>query len=191
MNQESETAAEDIDNIYNNAFDKLSQEIIEGAREGFKQGVKAGVKSGIQEILTMGFIGCRTEKSSSDAEILIGAAGEGLQNMASTITERNVCPVIRSWLEKRCNQAISIITAKRMIEEEQDASSLAGYIKLEEKADKKYKEMAGLAKASLPSGFVIDSLFNGVQSAIWSGIKEDIKSCQKRIAEVSAAQQKN
>jgi hypothetical protein len=190
MNQESETAAEDIDNIYNNAFDKLSQEIIEGAKEGFKQGVKAGVKSGIQEILTMGFPGNISEKSSSDAEILRGAAGEGLQNMASTITERNVCPVIRSWLEKRCNQAISILAAKRMIEAEQDASSLAGYLKLEEKADKKYKEMAGLAKASLPSGFVIDSLFNGVQSAIWSGIKEDIKSCQKRIAEVSAAQQK-
>ncbi|MDD4652789.1 MAG: hypothetical protein PHQ34_11230 [Methanothrix sp.] len=190
MSQKSETAAEDINNIYNNAFDKLSQEIIEGAKEGFKEGVKAGVKSGIQEILTMGFPGNGSERSSSDAEILRGATGEGLQNMASTITERNVCPVIRSWLEKRCNEAISILAAKRMIEAEQDASSLTGYLKLEEKADKKYKEMAGLAKASLPSGFVIDSLFNGVQSAIWSGIKEDIKNCQKRIAEVSAAQKK-
>ncbi|HPS91356.1 MAG TPA: hypothetical protein PKV33_04295 [Methanothrix sp.] len=190
MSQESETAAEDINNVYNDAFNKLSQEILEGAKEGFKEGIKAGVESGIQEILTMGFLRSRSEKSPSDAEILRGAAGEGLQKMACTITERNVCPVVRSWLEKRCNEAINILAAKRLVEAEQDANTLASYLKLEEKADKKYKEMSELAKAALPSGFVIDSLFNGIQSAIWSGIKEDAKGCQKRIAEMKAAKQK-
>ncbi|OPY52197.1 MAG: hypothetical protein A4E49_01958 [Methanosaeta sp. PtaU1.Bin112] len=190
MNQGSETAAEDIDNIYNDALDKLSQEIIEGAKEGFKEGAKAGVKSGIQEILTMGFLGSSSEKSLSDAEILRGAAGEGLQNMASTITKRNICPVIRSWMEKRCNEAMNVLAAKRLIETEQDATSLASYLKLEEKADKKCKEMSDRAKAALPSGFVIDSLFCGLQDTIWSGIKEDIKSCQKKIAEIRSAQQK-
>jgi hypothetical protein len=189
MSQESETSAGDINSIYNDTLNKLSQEIIEGVKEGFKEGLKAGIKSGIQEIIGLGFLGGKSEKSLSDEDILRDAAGEGLKNMASTITKRNVCPIIKIWLERQCNEVVGMLEAKRLIKTAQDTSNLAGYLKLEETADKKYNEMSDLAKAALPSSFIADALFKGVQETLWSCTKEDIKSCQKRIIETKIAQE--
>lgn len=189
MSQENEIAAEDINNFYNDTFNKCSQEIIEGAKEGFKEGLKAGIKSGIKDIIGMGFLGTKDEKSPSDADILQDAAGEGLRNMASTITKRNVCPIIKIWLERQCNEVVAMLEARKLIKTAQDASNLAGYLKLEETADKKYEEMSDKAKAALPSSFIADALFKGVQETLWSCTKEDIKSCQKRINEIGTAQE--
>ena len=189
MSQENEIAAEDINNFYNDTFNKCSQEIIEGAKEGFKEGLKAGIKSGIKDIIGMGFLGTKDEKSPSDADILQDAAREGLRNMASTITKKNVCPIIKIWLERQCNEVVGMLEARKLIKTAQDASNLAGYLKLEETADKKYEEMSDKAKAALPSSFIADALFKGVQETLWSCTKEDIKSCQKRINEIRTAQE--
>jgi len=189
MSEQNKIASEDINSFYNESFNKFSQEIIEGAKEGFKEGLKAGIKSGVQQIIGLGFLGDKCEKSISDAEILQDAAGEGLKNMASTITKKNVCPIIKIWLERQCNEVVSMLEAKRLMKTTQDAFNLAGYLKLEETADKKYNEMSDLAKSALPSSFIADALFNGLQETLWSCTKEDIKSCQKRITDGKIAQE--
>jgi len=191
MSQESETAAEDINNFYNDLFNKLSQEIIEGASEGFKEGLKAGIKSGILEITGLSYAGAGAgaERFPSNADILRGSAAEGLKNMAGNITKRNVCPIIKIWLENRCDKAVSMLAAKGSIKTAQDAAQLAGYLKLEEAADKKYKEMSNRAKSALPSSFIVESIFKGVQETLWSCTKDDLKSCQRRISEIGPAQE--
>jgi hypothetical protein len=189
MSQESETAVKDINDFYNEAFNKVSQEIIEGAKEGFKEGLRAGIKSGLQEITGLGFVWAKAARSLSEEDILRDAAAGGLKNMTSTITKRNVCPIMKSWLGNQCDEAVGILVAKGSIKTAQDATHLAGYLKLEEAADKKYQEMSDQAKVGLPSSFIADALFKGVQETLWDCAKDGIKSCQKRISEMKVAQE--
>jgi hypothetical protein len=189
MKVESEAAADDVINFYNDAFNKLSQEIIEGVNEGFKEGIKAGIRKGFLESVDLSFLGLKKEEPRSLESILEEAISEGLQNTASTLTERNACPALQSWLSERCNEAVALLSSKGSIETAKDASDLAGFLKLEEKADKKMEELSNQAKEVLPSNIIVTSLYSGVQATLWSCTNESIRNCQKRIAEMKSSQE--
>jgi hypothetical protein len=189
MKVESEAAADDVNKFYNDVFNRLSQETIEGVNEGFREGVKEGIRKGILESVDLSFLGLKKEKPRSLESILKESISEGLENTASTLTERNACPALQRWLGERCNEAVALLSSKGAINTAKDASDLAGFLKLEEKADKEMEEMSNQAKEALPSNFIVTSLYNGVQATLWRCTKESIKSCQKRIAEMKSSQE--
>ena len=183
--QEIEKAAEDVNGFYGEVFDKLSLEIIEGMEEGFKEGVKTGVRNGLLQIIGLSFLGSKKQEASSIEDLLKNSFAKGLTKTADTMTERNVCPILKTWLENRCDEAVEILVTKGMIKTAKNTSDLARFLKVEEKADKEYSEMSDQAKKVLPSSFIVHSFYQGVQSTLWSCTKDGIKSCQKRIAEMN------
>lgn len=183
--QEIENAAEEVNSFYSKVFDKLTTEIIEGIEEGFKEGVKTGVQNGLQQTIGLGFFGTGKQEGQSIEEILKISFSEGLKKTASTMTKRNVCPILKTWLENRCDEAVEILVTKEMIKTAKNTSDLASLLKIEDKADKKYNDLSSQAKKALPPSFIVQSLYQGVQSTIWGCTKDGIKSCQKRIAEMN------
>jgi hypothetical protein len=183
--QEIEKAAEDVNGFYGEVFDKLSLEIIEGIEEGFKEGVKTGVRNGLLQIIGLSFLGSKKQEASSIEDLLKNSFAKGLTKTAGTMTERNVCPILKTWLENRCDEAVEILVTKGMIKTAKNTSDLARFLKVEEKADKEYSEMSDQAKKVLTSSFIVHSFYQGVQSTLWSCTKDGIKSCQKRIAEMN------
>jgi hypothetical protein len=107
--REIEKAAEDVNGFYTEVFDKLSLEIIEGIEEGFKEGVKTGVRNGLMQTIGLSFLGSRKQEARSMEDILKNSFSEGLTKTASTLTERNVCPILKTWLENRCDEAVEIL----------------------------------------------------------------------------------
>lgn len=184
MNQEAETVAEEINNIYSDLFDKLFIEIRDIIIEGFFEGIKEGVKEGLSEMIGLGFLGIKKEEARSFEEIMKETISKHLEDNASKMTKQYVCPSIKTWLGEQCNETIRIVSAKGQIKTADDAIHLAGYLKLEEKADKRYKELSDKSKGVIPSSFIVQSLYKGFQSTIWGCVKDDIKSCQKRISEI-------
>ncbi len=184
LDPEIENTAHDLNNFYNGYLDKLSIEIIEGVKEGFAEGLKTGIRNGLLESFKLGFLGTKKEKIRTLEEILKDASSEGLKNMASTMTKRNACPALEGWLKKRCDEAISMISSRGVIKTTKDATELAGYLNLEEKADKKMDDLSNQAKQAFLSNFIFESLFQGIQSTLWGCTKNGIKGCQKRITEM-------
>jgi hypothetical protein len=183
--QEIEKAAEDVNCFYNNVFDKLTVEIIEGIEEGFKEGVKTGVRNGLTQTIGLGFLGTGKQKGKSIEEILKISFTEGLEKTAGTMTKRNVCPILRSWLENRCDEAVEILVTKGLKKTAKNTSDLVGLLKIEEKVDKNYNDLSNQAKKVLPPSIIVQSLYQGIQSTLWGCTKDGIKSCQKRIAEMN------
>jgi hypothetical protein len=182
--------AGDMNTFYDHKYDQIKLDILAAVEEGFREGVREGVKEGLlyalNELIDLQIIDLKKEKVRSLDEILQSVAVVSLESLANSRATHEVCPILRMWLGRQCDQAIQMLTAKCRIKTARDASDLMNYLQLDDLADKKSKEMSVEARKALPSSFIVSGIFNGVYKAMWGCTKESVKKCKGRIEEAAA-----
>jgi hypothetical protein len=186
-----EMTAHEMNNLYSSNYDQLRKDILEAVEDGFREGVREGVKEGmlyaLNEVIDLKILDIKKERIRSLDEILQLVASESLESLANSRTTHEVCPVLRSWLERRCDEAIRILIDDCKIVTARNVSDLMMHLNLEDLADKKSQEISSEAKKKLPQSFVVSSIFNGLYRALWSCTKESVKMCNERIKETVAS----
>jgi hypothetical protein len=183
--------AKDMNTFYGHKYDQIKEDILAAVEEGFREGVREGVKEGLlyalNELIDLQIIDLKKEKVRSLDEILQSAALVSIESLANSRATQEVCPILRNWLGRQCNEVIQMLTAKCKIKTAKDASDLMNYLQLEDLADKKSKELSMEARKALPSSFIVSGIFNGLYKALWGCTKESVKKCKGRIEEAAAS----
>lgn len=188
---ECKSVAYDVNNLYSDKYDQIKEDILTAVEDGFREGVREGVKEGmlyaLNELIDLNFLNIKKEKVRSLDDILQSVVSESLENLANSRATHEVCPILRSWLGRQCDEVIQKVTAECKIKTAKDASDLMSYLQIEDLADKKSKELSLEARKVLPSSFIVSGIFNGLYKALWDCTKESVKKCKGRIEEAAAS----
>ncbi|WP_440955739.1 hypothetical protein ACSAZK_01875 [Methanosarcina sp. Mfa9] len=179
---------ENIEELCENNYELIKEEIVsavmKGVEEGVEEGVRNGILGGLNECFEMGLPNIRAIHVKNMGEVVEEVAFDTTKNQVKDRVKRETCPILEHRGDMLCDMILDEIKEEREGFSEAELDVIRA-LNVEKVCKDKANEIKQDIRKKLPQNFVALALFDGMLEAIAECMTEDVESCSEKIQETA------
>ncbi|HII01636.1 TPA: hypothetical protein HA351_08320 [Methanosarcinaceae archaeon] len=188
-NSNAETRVqENIDELCQDNYDLIKDEIVsaivKGVEEGVEEGVRSGILNGLNECFEIGFLNIRGSRVKSIEEIVEEVTSETTKNRVKDRVKKETCPILERRGDLLCDMILDEIKEEREGVPEAELDLIRA-LNIEKICKDKANEIKQDIRQKLPQNLFSLALFDGMLEAISECMNENVESCSEKIQETA------